>query len=56
VNYQGYSGVKAVCMGNVMVSYSAINDISMSINGVAITGILKQGIYDGKKFEGFFRL
>ena len=53
VNYRGYAGGKSACMGNVMVSYSAINNIAMSINGALIDGVLKNGIYDGVPFEGF---
>lgn len=53
VNYQGYAGGKDACMGNVMVSYSAINDICMSINAPMLTGILKEGMIDGVPFEGF---
>ena len=53
VNYQGYAGGKDACMGNVMVSYSAINDICMSINAPMLTGVLKEGLWDGVPFEGF---
>ena len=40
-------------MGNVMASYSAINDIAMSANAAMLTGILKEGMVDGVPFEGF---
>jgi beta-glucosidase-like glycosyl hydrolase len=40
-------------MGNVMVSYSAVNNICMSINAPLLQGVLKDGIFDGRPFEGF---
>lgn len=36
-----------------MCSYSAINRIPMAANAELLEGVLKQGIYDGKPFEGF---
>ena len=40
-------------MGNVMASYSGVNQIPMSINSPLVTGVLKNGLYDGNKFDGF---
>jgi hypothetical protein len=36
VNLAGYYGALAANCGNIMVSYSAINDIPMSINAVLL--------------------
>jgi beta-glucosidase len=42
-NYQGYGGSIESGIGNIMVSYSAINRIPMSINSALLEGVLKEG-------------
>lgn len=42
VNLAGYYGALAANCGNIMVSYSAINEIPMSINTVLLQGLLKE--------------
>ena len=52
-NYQGYAGGISSCAGNIMCSYSAVNTIPMAGNAELLQGVLKDGIYDGKGFDGF---
>lgn len=49
VNMAGYLGALEANTGNIMVSYSAINDIAMSINTALLQGKLK----DEAGFDGF---
>ena len=53
INYAGYSGAIDSCGGNVMCSYSAINRIPMAANAELLEGVLKDGIYNNKPFNGF---
>lgn len=49
VNMAGYLGALEANTGNIMVSYSAINDIAMSINTALLQGKLKDDAgFDGK--------
>lgn len=48
-NLKGYNGALEVNTGNIMVSYSAINDHEMSINSALLQGLLKDKLgFDGK--------
>jgi beta-glucosidase len=49
INMAGYLGALEANTGNIMVSYSAINDIAMSINTDLLQGRLK----DESDFDGF---
>lgn len=49
VNLAGYRGALKANTGNIMVSYSAINDIAMSINTDLLQGLLKESM----GFDGF---
>lgn len=48
-NLAGYRGAIEGNTGNIMVSYSAINDIAMSINPMLLQGELKNKL----GFDGF---
>lgn len=52
VNLKGYLGALEVNTGNIMVSYSAINGHSMSINSELLQGLLK----DELGFDGILKL
>ncbi len=52
-NYAGYKGAIDECTGNVMCSYSAVNRIPMAGNAELLDGVLKNGIFEGKPFDGF---
>ena len=48
-NLVGYKGALEVDTGNIMVSYSAINDHEMSLNSILLQGLLKDEMgFDGK--------
>lgn len=49
VNLAGYRGAIEASTGNIMVSYSAINDIAMSISNTLLSGELKGRM----GFDGF---
>ena len=52
-NFEGYAGANSQCVGNVMCSYSGINLLPMATNSFLLTGLLKEGLYNGKPFHGF---
>ena len=57
-NLAGYKGALEAKIGNIMVSFSAINDIAMSINQPLLQGLLKEdnefdGIINNLKMKGF---
>lgn len=41
VNIQGYLGALESYTGNIMVSYSSVNEIRMSLNSELLQGLLK---------------
>lgn len=52
VNIQGYLGALESNTGNIMVSYSSVNEIRMSLNSELLQGLLK----DENQFDGINKI
>lgn len=52
VNSAGYHGALDSSAGSIMISYSAVNGLPMSINDTLVRQYLRQGKYFGKPFSG----